>query len=151
MYQDNLWKIKLYLTKITNDEEIVNTQNLKNKIYNNEFFYEEMLINNLLSQFRILYDHLHEVCLGRANSYRGIDRVIHLTRYMINLVELDLETYGKEENFKTISKIHKIIVLVKELLTDYQMYNKKYFIELWNNNYLTKFKNLGVEKVYEIK
>lgn len=150
MYQDNLWRINLYLKEITDNEEIVNTQNLKNKIYNNEFFYEEMLINNLLSQFRILYDHLHEVCVGRANSYRGIDRVIHLTRYMINLVELDLETCGEDENFKTINKIHKIIVLVKDLLIDSQKYNKEYLIEHWNNHYLPIFKNLGVENVDEL-
>src|SRR5574344_365352 len=150
MYYSNLRKINLYLKELIDNEEIVNTQNLKNKIYNNEFFYEEMLINNLLSQFRILYDHLHEVCFGRENSSRGIDRVIQLTRYMINLVELDLETYGEDENFKTINKIHKIIVLVKELLIDSQKYNKEYLIEHWNNHYLPKFKNLGVENVDEL-
>lgn len=150
MFSENLGEINLYLKQLIDNEEIVNTQNLKNKIYNNEFFYEEMLINDLLSQFRILYDHLHEVCFGRANSSRGIDRVIHLTRYIINSVELDLETYGEDENFKTINKIHNIIVLVKELLIDSQKYNKEYLIENWNNHYLTKFKNLGVEKVYEL-
>lgn len=151
MFSENLRQINLYLRELIDNEERVNTQNLKNKIYNNEIFYDEILINALLSKTKILYDYIHEIYSSYNDNYDNVNRVIHLASYIKNKLELDLETYGEDENFKTINKIYRIIILVKEFLTDTQMYNKKYFIELWNNNYLTKFKNLGVEKVYEIK
>ena len=151
MYQDNLRKINLYLKELIDNEERVNTQNLKNKIYNNEFFYDEMIINELLCQTKILYDYLYEIYNTYNDNYDNVNRVIHLAGYIKNKLELEKNTYGEQDNFKIINKIYRIIILVKEFLTDTQMYNKKYFIELWNNNYLTKFKKLGVEKVYEIK
>lgn len=151
MYQDNLKKINLYLIKITKNEERVNTQNLKNKIYNNEIFYDEMIINELLCQTKILYDYLYEIYNTYNDNYDNVNRVIHLAAHIKNKLELEKNTYGEQDNFKIINKIYRIIILVKEFLTDTQMYNKKHIIELWNNNYLTKFKNLGVEKVYEIK
>lgn len=151
MFSENLRQINLYLKEITKNEERVNTQNLKNKIYNNEFFYDEMIINELLCQTKILYDYLYEIYNTYNDNYDNVNRFIHLAEHIKNKIKLEKNTYGEQDNFKIINKIYRIIILVKEFLTDYQMYNKKYFIELWNNNYLTKFKNLGVEKVYEIK
>lgn len=150
MYQDNLRKINLYLKELIVNEEIVNTQNLKNKIYNNEFFYEEILINELLSQTKILFDYIYEIYNTYNDNYENVNRVIHLAGYIKNKIKLDLETYGEDENFKTINKIYRIILLVKDFLTDTQMYNKKHIIRIWNNHYLPLFKKLGVENVYEL-
>lgn len=150
MYQDNLRKINLYLKELIDDEERVNTQNLKNKIYNNEFFYDEMLINELLSQTKILFDYIYEIYNTYNDSYDNVSRVIHLAAYIKNKIKLEKNIYGEDENFKTINKIYRIILLVKDFLVDTQMYNKNHIIRLWNSHYLPLFKKLGVEKVYEL-
>lgn len=151
MFSENLRQINLYLREITDNEERVNLQNLKNKIYNNEIFYDEMIINDLLCQTKILYDYLHEIYNTYNDNYNNVNHVIHLAGFIKNKLELEKNIYGEQDNFKTINKIYRIILLVKEFLIDTQMYNKKYFIERWNNFYCKKFKKLGVEKVYEIK
>lgn len=150
MYQTNLKKINLYLIKITGDEERENTQNLKNKIYNNEIFYDEILINDLLSKTRILCDYFYEIYNTYNDSYDNVNRVIHLAGYIINKIELEKNDYGEQDNFKTINKIYRIILLVKEFLVDTQMYNKNHIIRFWNNHYLPIFKKLGVENLDEL-
>ena len=156
MFSENLRQINLYLREITDKTTMQNLKRLKERIKNDDNIYCELTIIDIISQLHILYEYLFILECGKIKNEKyindlKIDYTIHLSKCIESGISKDIFAYGSREEFKDIIKINSIISLIRNFLTDYQMYNKKYFIELWNNNYLTKFKNLGVEKVYEIK
>ena len=156
MFSENLRQINLYLREITDIATMQNLKRLKKRIKNDDNISCELTIYNIISQLQILYEYLFIIECGKMKNEKyindlKIDYTIHLSKCIENGISKDIFVYGSKDEFKIIIKIYDIISLIRKFLTDYQMYNKKYFIELWNNNYLTKFKNLGVEKVYEIK
>lgn len=156
MFSENLRQINLYLREITDKVTMENLNRLKVRIKNDDNISCELTIYNIISQIQILYEYLFIIECGKMKNEKyindlKIDYTIHLSKCIEDGISKEIFVYGGREEFKDIIKINDIISLIRNFLTDYQMYNKKYFIELWNNNYLTKFKNLGVEKVYEIK
>lgn len=156
MFSENLRQINLYLREITNDATMQNLNRLKKRIKNDDNISCELTIRDIISQLQILYEYLFIIECGKMKNEKYIndlkfDYTIHLSKCIEDRISKEIFVYGSKDEFKCIIKIYDIISLIRKFLTDYQMYNKKYFIELWNNNYLTKFKNLGVEKVYEIK
>lgn len=156
MFSENLRQINLYLIKIKDKVTMENLNRLKERIKNDDNISCELTIYDIISQLRILDEYLFILECGKMKSEKyindlKIDYTIHLSKCIEDRISKEIFVYGIKDEFKCIIKIYDIISLIRKFLTDYQMYNKKYFIELWNNNYLTKFKNLGVEKVYEIK
>ena len=151
MYQDNLKNINLYLIKITDKVTMQNLKRLKERIKNDDNISCELTIYNIISQLRILYEYLFIIECGKMKNENyindlKIDYTIHLSKCIEEGISKETYVYGGREEFKDIIKIYDIISLIRKFLTDYQKYNKKYFIELWNNHYLPKFKELGVEK-----
>lgn len=152
MFSENLRQINLYLIKIKDKVTMENLNRLKKRIKNDDNISCELTIRDIISQLQILYEYLFIIECGKMKNEKYInDYTIHLSKCIEDRISKEIFVYGSKDEFKCIIKIYDIISLIRKFLTDYQMYNKKYFIELWNNNYLTKFKNLGVEKVYEIK
>lgn len=156
MFSENLRQINLYLREITDNVTMQNLNRLKERIKNDDNIYCELTIINIISQLRILYEYLVIIECGKMKNEKyindlKIDYTIHLSKCIEDGISKDIFAFGSKDEFKSIIKIKDIISLIRDFLTDYQMYNKKYFIEVWNNFYCKKFKEWGVEKVYEIK
>ena len=156
MFSENLRQINLCLRGITDKVTMENLNRLKERIKNDDNISCELTIYDIISQLRLLYEYLFILECGKMKNEKyindlKIDYTIHLSKCIQEGINKETYVYGGREEFKDIIKINDIISLIRNFLTDYQMYNKKYFIELWNNHYLPKFKKLGVEKVYEIK
>lgn len=156
MFSENLRQINLYLREITDKATMQNLNRLKERIKNDDNIYCELTIYDIISQLHILYKYLFILECGKMKNEKyindlKIDYTIHLSKCIEEGISKETYVYGSKDEFKPIIKIYDIISLIRKFLTDYQMYNKKYFIELWNNFYCKKFKEWGVEKVYEIK